>query len=227
MSTSDQDRAAERPIAAPGAASDDDPEGGTSPERPADALPGEAPAPRPDAGPKAGSGAKPPTTAGARTAGGRDEAGADDEEDAGGAGRAPAGAVSRAADHTAGEPGADLAEEPGADLAEEPGAAARNASEPGAAGQDASEPGERRLTPRQARRLRVALSSAGMVAMAVVLALRIASRSSVLVVGVYGLALILCGIVIELSRNGRTRLGTWLLVVGVAAAIGSDWLLIP
>jgi uncharacterized membrane protein len=83
------------------------------------------------------------------------------------------------------------------------------------------------LTPRQARRLRIALSSVGMAAMAVVLALRIASRSSVLVVGVYGLALILCGIVIELSRNGRTRLGSWLLAVGLVAAIGSDWLLIP
>ncbi|MFB6875262.1 hypothetical protein [Streptomyces sp. NPDC056323] len=89
------------------------------------------------------------------------------------------------------------------------------------------EPGERKLTPRQARRLRVVLSSVGMAAMAVVLALRIASRSSVLVVGVYGLALILCGIVIELSRNGRTRLGSWLLAVGLVAAIGSDWLLIP
>ncbi|MEV7236374.1 hypothetical protein AB0N06_20995 [Streptomyces sp. NPDC051020] len=87
--------------------------------------------------------------------------------------------------------------------------------------------GDRRLTPRQARRLRVVLSSVGMAAMAVVLALRIASRSSVLVVGVYGLALILCGIVIELSRNGRTRLGSWLLTVGLVAAIGSDWLLIP
>lgn len=86
---------------------------------------------------------------------------------------------------------------------------------------------ERRLTPRQARRLRIALSSVGMVAMAVVLGLRIASRSSVLVVGVYGLALILCGVVIELSRNGRTRLGSWLLAVGLVAAIGSDWLLIP
>ncbi|MFG3527516.1 hypothetical protein ACGF8B_12315 [Streptomyces sp. NPDC047917] len=85
----------------------------------------------------------------------------------------------------------------------------------------------RKLTPRQARRLRVVLSSVGMAAMAVVLALRIASRSSVLVVGVYGLALILCGIVIELSRNGRTRLGSWLLAVGLVAAIGSDWLLIP
>lgn len=86
---------------------------------------------------------------------------------------------------------------------------------------------DRKLTPRQARRLRMVLSSVGMAAMAVVLALRIASRSSVLVVGVYGLALILCGIVIELSRNGRTRLGSWLLVVGLVAAIGSDWLLIP
>lgn len=89
------------------------------------------------------------------------------------------------------------------------------------------EAGKRKLTPRQARRLRIVLSSVGMAAMAVVLALRIASRSSVLVVGVYGLALILCGIVIELSRNGRTRLGSWLLAVGLLAAIGSDWLLIP
>ncbi|MEU8675279.1 hypothetical protein [Streptomyces sp. NPDC048560] len=87
--------------------------------------------------------------------------------------------------------------------------------------------GDGRLTPRQARHLRIALSSVGMAAMAVVLALRIASRSSVLVVGVYGLALILCGIVIELSRNGRTRLATWLLGTGLAAAVGADWLLIP
>ncbi|MFF4242993.1 hypothetical protein ACFYY2_00775 [Streptomyces sp. NPDC001822] len=86
---------------------------------------------------------------------------------------------------------------------------------------------ERRLTPRQARRLRIVLSSAGMAVMAVVLALRIASRSSVLVVGVYGLALILCGVVIELSRNGRTRLGSWLLAIGLVAAVGADWLLIP
>ncbi|WP_145502274.1 hypothetical protein [Streptomyces sp. CFMR 7] len=92
---------------------------------------------------------------------------------------------------------------------------------------DGDEDGERRLTPRQARRLRIALSSVGMVAMGVVLALRIASRSSVLVVGVYGLALILCGVVIELSRNGRTRLGSWLLGVGLVAAVGADWLLLP
>ncbi|WP_406414231.1 hypothetical protein [Streptomyces halstedii] len=94
---------------------------------------------------------------------------------------------------------------------------------------EAAEPtgGVRRLTPRQARRLRIALSSVGMVVMGVVLALRIASRSSVLVVGVYGLALILCGVVIELSRNGRTRLGSWLLGIGLVAAVAADQLLIP
>ncbi|MEU3266351.1 hypothetical protein [Streptomyces bacillaris] len=94
-------------------------------------------------------------------------------------------------------------------------------------GDDWDGDGERRLTPRQARRLRIVLSSVGMIAMGVVLALRIASRSSVLVVGVYGLALILCGVVIELSRNGRTRLGSWLLGAGLVAAVGADWLLLP
>jgi hypothetical protein len=63
--------------------------------------------------------------------------------------------------------------------------------------------------------------------MAVVLLVRLASRTSVLVVGVYGLAMILCGIVIELSRNGRTRLGTWLLVSGLLAALALDWLVLP
>lgn len=99
-------------------------------------------------------------------------------------------------------------------------------TDPEAAAGAVPEP-EKRLTPRQARRLRIALSSVGMVAMGVVLALRIASRSSVLVVGVYGLALILCGLVIELSRNGRTRLGSWLLGAGLVAAVGADWLLLP
>lgn len=48
-----------------------------------------------------------------------------------------------------------------------------------------------------------------------------------LVVGVYGLAMILCGVVIELSRHGRTRLGIWLLGTGLAAALAADWLLLP
>ncbi|WP_258018229.1 MULTISPECIES: hypothetical protein [Streptomyces] len=83
------------------------------------------------------------------------------------------------------------------------------------------------LTPRQARRVRVVLASVMMAAMAVLLVVRLATRHSVLVVGVYGAALILCGIVIELARNGRTRLGTWLLGLGLAAAIAADWLLLP
>ena len=83
------------------------------------------------------------------------------------------------------------------------------------------------LTPKQARRLRVAAASVLLVAMAVVLVVRLASRTSVLVVGVYGLAMILCGVVIELSRNGRTRLGTWLLAGGLAAALAADWLILP
>ncbi|MFE9570411.1 hypothetical protein ACFYMW_18160 [Streptomyces sp. NPDC006692] len=83
------------------------------------------------------------------------------------------------------------------------------------------------MAPRQARRLRMVAAGVLMAAMAVVLVVRIATRSSVLVVGVYGLALILCGVVIELSRNGRTRLGSWLLVVGLAAALGMDWFVLP
>lgn len=83
------------------------------------------------------------------------------------------------------------------------------------------------LTPRQARRIRIVVASVLMAAMALVLVVRLASRTSVLVVGVYGAALILCGVVIELSRHGRTRLGTWLLGVGLAAALAADWLLLP
>ncbi|MGW1888524.1 hypothetical protein [Streptomyces sp. NPDC001970] len=83
------------------------------------------------------------------------------------------------------------------------------------------------MTPRQARMLRITVASVLLVALAVVLAVRLASRTSVLVVGVYGLAMILCGVVIELSRHGRTRLGTWLLGTGLPAALAADWLLLP
>lgn len=123
--------------------------------------------------------------------------------------------------------GPETVSEPGSEAASEIVPETDDEAIAEAAAETAAETESQRLTPRQARRLRIVLSSVGMAAMAVVLALRIASRSSVLVVGVYGLALILCGIVIELSRNGRTRLGSWLLAAGLLAAIGSDWLLIP
>jgi hypothetical protein len=83
------------------------------------------------------------------------------------------------------------------------------------------------LTPRQARRLRVVAASVLMAVMATLLVIRIAESTSVLVIGDYGLSLLLCGIVIQLSRNGRTRLGTWLLVAGIAAALATDFLLLP
>lgn len=89
------------------------------------------------------------------------------------------------------------------------------------------EPERHGMAPRQARRIRMVAAGVLMAAMGVILVVRLATRSSVLVVGVYGLALILCGVVIELSRNGRTRLGSWLLVVGLAAALGMDWFVLP
>ncbi|MGW9301106.1 hypothetical protein ACWHA3_09815 [Streptomyces cyaneofuscatus] len=126
----------------------------------------------------------------------------------------------------ASRPGAATEPEPKPEPESEPEPKPEPESESESESESQPEPA-RRLTPRQARRLRIVLSSVGMVAMGVVLALRIASRSSVLVVGVYGLALILCGLVIELSRNGRTRLGSWLLGAGLVAAVGADWLLLP
>ncbi|MEV7864961.1 hypothetical protein AB0P17_02400 [Streptomyces sp. NPDC088124] len=83
------------------------------------------------------------------------------------------------------------------------------------------------LTPRQARLLRITVASALLLTLATLLAIRLAERTSVLVVGVYGLAMILCGVVIELSRHGRTRLSTWLLAGGLLGALAADWLLLP
>ncbi|MER5557585.1 hypothetical protein ABT071_03050 [Streptomyces sp. NPDC002506] len=98
----------------------------------------------------------------------------------------------------------------------------------GAEDEDEVEPEVRQgMAPWKARRVRMVAAGVLMAAMGVILVVRLATRSSVLVVGVYGLALILCGVVIELSRNGRTRLGSWLLVVGLAAAFGMDWFVLP
>ncbi|MEV8565088.1 hypothetical protein AB0436_05790 [Streptomyces sp. NPDC051322] len=92
---------------------------------------------------------------------------------------------------------------------------------------DPTDPEQPGLTPRQARRIRIVVASVMMVAIAAILAERLASRSSLLVVADYGMALILCGLVIELSRSGRTRLASWLLGVGLVAAVAADWLILP
>ncbi|MBA0052255.1 hypothetical protein E0L36_15480 [Streptomyces sp. AJS327] len=79
----------------------------------------------------------------------------------------------------------------------------------------------RRLTPRQARRVRAVLSAAVMVVVAVAMVARLRATPSVLTVGFYGGALVLSGTAVSLSRRGRTRVATAVLFLGftlVAAA---------
>ncbi len=81
------------------------------------------------------------------------------------------------------------------------------------------------LTPRQARRIRIALSAVVMLAVAVALVVRLRSAPSVLTVGFYGLALILSGTAIVLSRRGRTRVATAVLGLGFVLVVFGEWLL--
>ncbi|MFC4496101.1 hypothetical protein ACFPA8_18410 [Streptomyces ovatisporus] len=81
------------------------------------------------------------------------------------------------------------------------------------------------LTPRQARRVRVVVSGVVMVAVAVALFVRLVSAPSVLTVGFYGIALILSGTAIGLSRRGRTRVAGGVLVLGFGAVALAEWLL--
>ncbi|MGP4112473.1 hypothetical protein ACTWP5_16375 [Streptomyces sp. 4N509B] len=81
------------------------------------------------------------------------------------------------------------------------------------------------LTPQQARRLRMGIGAAAMVAMAVVLILRLGDGSSLQSLGLYGAAFVLSGSVIEMSRRGRTRLGMWVLGAGFVLVLGADLLL--
>ncbi|MGV9566415.1 hypothetical protein [Streptomyces sp. NPDC003480] len=92
---------------------------------------------------------------------------------------------------------------------------------------ESEEPDQRRRpwSPRQARRIRIAVAGTIMAAIAVTLVLGLREQPSLLTVGVYGAALVLCGVVVELSRRGRTRIGTWLLGTGLVACAVADQLL--
>lgn len=79
------------------------------------------------------------------------------------------------------------------------------------------------LTPRQARHVRIALSAAIMIAVGAVLVLRLGSTHSVLTLAFYGMALILSGSALVLSRAGRTRWATLVLGIGVAVAVIAEW----
>jgi hypothetical protein len=111
-------------------------------------------------------------------------------------------------------------------------AAAAGEAEPGPALTAGEEPSEQAapevrtgLTPRQARRARIIVSGVVMVAVAIALVVRLGSAPSVLTMGFYGIALILSGTAIALSRRGRTRVATGVLVLGFAAVALAEWLL--
>jgi hypothetical protein len=95
---------------------------------------------------------------------------------------------------------------------------------PGAVDEDP--PPREGLTPRQARRLRVAISSVVILAVVTVLAVRLDSAPSVLTVGYYGITLILSGIALFLSRRGRTRMATGVLLLSFASIVLAEWMLV-
>ncbi|GAB2817268.1 hypothetical protein GCM10027091_55750 [Streptomyces daliensis] len=64
-----------------------------------------------------------------------------------------------------------------------------------------------------------------MIAVAVALVIRLNSAPSVLTVGFYGIALILSGTAIVLSRRGRTRVATGVLALGFGAVLLAEKLL--
>ena len=90
---------------------------------------------------------------------------------------------------------------------------------------DGEDPPRTGLTPRQARRVRIVVSGVVMVAVAVALVVRVGSAPSVLTMGFYGIALILSGTAIVLSRRGRTRVATGVLVLGFGSVALAEWLL--
>lgn len=81
------------------------------------------------------------------------------------------------------------------------------------------------LTPRQARRVRIVVSAVVMTAVAVALVIRLGTAPSVLTVGFYGMALVLSGTAIVLSRRGRTRVATGVLVLGFGAVVLAERML--
>ncbi|UGY94460.1 hypothetical protein [Streptomyces gobiensis] len=83
----------------------------------------------------------------------------------------------------------------------------------------------RKLTPRQARLVRGITAAVVMVVVAVAMVVRFASEPSLLTLGLYGIALILSGTAIVLSRRGRTRLAMAVLACGLAVVVLAEPLL--
>lgn len=81
------------------------------------------------------------------------------------------------------------------------------------------EPRPRLTRAGQARRIRAVTSGVVMAAVGVVLVVRLRDTPSLLTVGLYGIALILSGTAIVLSRRGRTRIATAVLGLGFVAVV--------
>lgn len=69
----------------------------------------------------------------------------------------------------------------------------------------------------------MAIAGTAMAAMAVVLVMQLGDGSSLVSVGLYGVAFVLSGAVIEMSRRGRTRLGMAVLAAGFVLVLAADW----
>lgn len=76
-----------------------------------------------------------------------------------------------------------------------------------------------RLTPRRARLVRALTATVVMVAVAVGMVVRFAAEPSLVTLGLYGVALILSGAAIVLSRLGRTRVAGAVLVCGIGVVV--------
>ncbi|MFR9757503.1 hypothetical protein [Streptomyces sp. TR06-5] len=109
---------------------------------------------------------------------------------------------------------------PGTDPAEAP-----EGPEHAEAPEDGEEAPRAGMTPRQARRVRAVVSGVVMIAVALALVLRLGSAPSLLTVAGYGLALVLSGIAIVLSRRGRTRVATAVLACGFATVALAEHML--
>ncbi|MFC7217548.1 hypothetical protein ACFQLX_05070 [Streptomyces polyrhachis] len=96
---------------------------------------------------------------------------------------------------------------------DEDGAAA--APTPLRAGEAVAGAGARRLSPRQARRIRALTATVALVAVGIAMVLQLRSQPSLVTLGLYGAALTISGTAIMLSRIGRTRVAMAVLSLAV------------
>lgn len=130
---------------------------------------------------------------------------------------APEGAAER--ELNGGGPGGD------AELGDGPDADALDDDGPDGELDEESEQRPRRTKAWHARRTRALTSGVVMIAVAAALVVRLGSAPSLLTVGLYGIALILSGTAIVLSRRGRTRVAMAVLACGFVMVVLAEQML--